>query len=213
MLAAAAPTLVTVRPAAAVRTGVTTTSLTGTLARPQSMAGAITLTGAAPATTYVLVHAFEAVPQRDTGARRLYVGRYRFTFTGCVGGTAAGGEGPEAIIGGAAAPGAPPPSSGAPTYTTSAARTTMRCEYRVAFSGEAPPGPVDSLRAEVWVLQQGTVVSHLDGSPVPAPFPPPVAVPEAPYAALLPALAAALFGMALLLLRRRSERPHGGGAA
>lgn len=190
-------------PVLAVEGGGSTTSLTGTLATPHTMTGAITLVDAAPATTYVVIHSFEALPAEGGGSSRIYAGAYRFTFSGCTGGTAAADGGPQVIGAGGAHPDRPPASSGAPTFTTAPGSTSMRCAYSVEFSGHAPPGPIDALRADLWVVRAGSVVAMDAGPAIPAPFPPPVAVPEAPSAALLPAAALALFGLALLLQRRR----------
>ena len=192
-------------PALAIEVSRTTTSLTGTLASPNTMTGTITLADAAPATTYVLIDSFQALAAAGADSSRFYTGTYRFTFSGCVGGTAATDKGPEVIGGGGAYPALPPASSGAPTFTTSPASTSMRCDYVAVFRGQTPPGAVDSLRGDLWVIQDGSVVAQFAGPVVPAPFPPPVAVPETPYAALLPAIGLALFSLALLLLRFKDE--------
>lgn len=191
----------------------TTTSLTGTLGSPQTMTGTITLIDAAPATTYSLVDSFEALPAEGAGSSRFYTGSYRFTFNSCVGGTAAADNGPEVIGAGGAYPDRPPDSSGLPTFTTSAGSTSMRCDYIAEFRGHAPLGAIDYLRGDLWLMRDGSVVAQFAGPAVPAPFPPPVAVPETPYAALLPAAALALFSLGLLLRRRNGEPARRGRGA
>jgi hypothetical protein len=189
-------------PPATVTSTATTTKLDSTSARSQTMEGTITLAGVAPQTSYALVGTFQALTDGWT-----YLGSYDFSFTSCAGGAASTTEGPEVVGAGGAQPSAPPSSfRGAPTFTTSREGSSMSCKYAVTFTGPVPaPGAPAPVRIAVWVWQGRTLVDHVVGPAVSAPFPPPVAVPEAPEPILLPAVALLILGGALFLAGRRAR--------
>lgn len=189
--------------ASALQASGTTTELTGAVTEPQTMSGSIALLGATPGMTYPVIFGFQALSGGGGRPGRLFTGSYRFTFSHCVDGSSSSGDGPEQVTSSAATSGRPPESSNPPSLRTSPTSTSVRCTYRAAFDGRVPAGTVNAVRGVLWVMQSGSVVAQAAGPWVPGPFPPPVAVPQAPSATMLPLLALILFALALVIARWR----------
>ena len=192
-------------------------SVSSTAFDPPGMTGTVAVTGLKAGTTYVLVAAYEALPEpacsasEESCSMRVLQGQYQAGFTSCTGGTIAGGD---ELIGPAGRVDDPrmfPIMSSAFAVHPQAGSQSVECTYTLRqVGGSFPPGPVDAVRPMAWLLAGGAPVARLTGPRVSmSETVPPPTIPEAPLPILL--LIAALGTTAAAVLLTRIRLSGGGG--
>ena len=186
-------------------------SVSSTVFDPPGMTGTVAVTGLKAGSGYVLVAAFEALPEpvcTDSNgpcSMRVLQGQYEAGFAGCTGGTISGGA---ELIGPAGSVDDPrtfPVTSSPFAITPAEGSQSVQCTYSLRrIGGGLPDGRVDAVRPMAWVLSGGAPVARLAGPRVNMPGSvPPATIPESPLPILLLLAALGTALTAVLWSRRR----------
>lgn len=192
-------------------------SISSTAFDPPEMTGTVAITGLKAGPTYVLVAAFEALPEPECSspgascAIPVLEGQYQARFAGCTGGTISGGDELIGPAGQANDPRTVPIVSSAFAVRPQAGSQSVSCTYSLRqVEGGFPPGGVDAMRPLAWLLAGGAPVVRLTGPRVDmADTVPPATIPEAPLPILL-LLAAMGTTVAAVRLGRKRLSGRGG---
>jgi hypothetical protein len=186
-------------------------SVSSTSFQPPGMTGTVAVSGLSAGSDYVLVAAFEALPEpvcassEKPCSMRVLQGDYEAGFAGCTGGTISGGEELVGPAGRADDPRTFPLTSTPFAIIPDQGSQTVQCTYSLRrISGGMPDGRVDAVRPMAWLLNGSAPVARLTGPQVNmASTAPPATIPEAPLAILLLLAAMGSMLLVLFLARRR----------
>lgn len=173
-----------------------------------STSGNINFVGLSATTTYSVSDTLEALATNH----QFVGGSYTLSFAGtCTSGSATGSSFTVTGITQASTwPSAPPQTSGTLPTITSDASGNFNCDYTLTYptvdgtnDTTCGNGHLCSVRNDIWVMSDSTVVTQTASFSVEPDGQPPTSIPEAPLPVMIPVAIVLIIGAGLVVWRRK----------